>query len=223
MNKLFLTGLVGLLAPTGAFAADPLGAVDWTGSHVGVQAGVVNMGSDWSVSDVIFGDVSASLSDGGGLAGVFAGHDVQMDGVVLGAEADFNFMDVSDSQTWIDGGEGLTVTTSINSLASLRGRIGLPWQGLLFYATAGVATGNVTASYDVYSAAKVGSDSHKFKLGLVAGAGVETQISENIALRLQGLYYNFGDTTFDNTDGYGSTYTADAHAWVITTGLSWRW
>lgn len=223
MNKLFVAGVVGLLAPTSALAADPLSAVNWTGSYVGVQVGVVDMGSDWSVSDVIFGDVSAALGDGAFLAGVFAGHDVLMDGYVLGAEADFNFMDVSDSQTWMDGGEGLTVTTSISNLASLRGRIGMPWQGLLFYATAGVATGNVTASYDVYSIANVGSDSHKFKLGLVAGAGVETQISENIALRLQGLYYNFGDTTFDNTDGYGSTYAADAHAWVITTGLSWRW
>jgi outer membrane immunogenic protein len=220
MNKLFVAGVVGLLAPTSAFAADPLSAVDWTRSYVGVQVGVVNMGSDWSGNDYWFGDIDASLGATGGVIGVFAGHDVQLDGFVLGAEADFNFLDVSDSQSWIDGPEGLTVTTSIKDLASLRGRIGVPWQNMLFYATAGVATGTVKASYIVDALSVTESGEHIFRLGVVAGAGVESQITDNMSVRLQGLYYNFGDTTFHSDLG---TYSADAHAWVITAGLSWRW
>lgn len=218
MNKLFLAGVAGLLAPTSAFAADPLNAFDWTRSYVGVQVGVVNMGSDWSGNDYWLGNIDASLGATGGVVGVFAGHDVQMDGFVLGAEADFNFLDVSDSHTLIDGPEGLTVTTSIKDLASLRGRIGVPWQNLLFYATAGVATGTVKASYSENWWAV--SEEHTFRLGVVAGAGVESQLTENLSARVQGLYYNFGDTTFVSDAG---TYTADAHAWVVTVGLSWRW
>ena len=218
MNRLLLAGVVGLLAPTGAFAAGPLDAVDWNRSYVGVQAGVVNMGSDWSGNDYWFGDIDASLGATGGVVGVFAGHDVQMDGFVLGAEADFNFLDVSDSHSWIDGPEGLTVTTSIRDLASLRGRIGVPWQNMLFYATGGVATGTVKASY---SADWWGvSDEHTFRLGVVAGAGIESQLTDNMSVRVQGLYYNFGDTTFEGDPG---TYTADADAWVVTAGLAWRW
>ena len=218
MNKLFVAGVVGLLAPTSAFAADPLGAVDWTGSYVGVQVGVVNMGSDWSGDAYFFGNIDASLGATGGVVGVFAGHDVQMDGFVLGAEADFNFLDVSDSHSWIDSPEGLTVTTSIKDLASLRGRIGVPWQNLLFYATAGVATGTVKASY--YNDWLAVRDEHTFRLGVVAGGGIESQLTDNMSVRLQGLYYNFGDTTFEGNAG---TFKADADAWVVTAGLAWRW
>ena len=44
-----------------------------------------------------------------------------------------------------------------------------------------------------------------------------------MTLRAQALYYDFGSTSFNNADGYGSNYHADANAWVATVGAAWEW
>jgi outer membrane immunogenic protein len=219
MNKLVLAGVLGA---TFAAAAGQAQAVDWNGGYIGAQAGVIDMGSDWAGYDAYFGDIAASLADQGFVGGVFVGHNMEMGGFVLGAEADFNFMDLADGAEWIDGPEGLFVTTTMQSLASLRARIGIPADNVLFYLTGGVAGGTVTASYDIDAISRLFSDEKNFSIGWVAGAGVEAMLTDNVSVRLQGLYYDLGTVNFPNADDSGSHYSASAKAWVITTGLAWN-
>jgi outer membrane immunogenic protein len=223
MKNLLLAGAVCALVPTGALAFDlggSTGADSWDRTYVGAQLGIAGLNSDWAIDDFVFGLQDVSLTDSCLVLGVFAGHDVQMDGFVLGAEADFNFLDCNDSAAFIDGGEGLTVSASIDALGSIRGRIGIPVDNLLFYATAGLAVGTATVGYVFYSDILPGSsDEHQLTLGLVAGAGVEAMLTDKVGVRVQGLFYNFGSHTFSAPFG---TYEADASAFTLTAGVTWK-
>lgn len=228
MKNLLLAGAVCALVPTGALAFDlggSTGTGTWDRTYVGAQVGLAGLNSDWTINDWVFFNptpADVGLADQGFVAGVFVGHDVELDGFVLGAEADFNFMDLSDSKSFsglLVGGEGLTIHASLDAVGSLRGRIGVPMDNLLFYATAGIAVGTATVGYESNSILLVGSDQHELKFGGVIGGGVEAKLTDNLTARVQGLYYNFGSYTFDEAD---TSYKADASAFTLTAGLSWN-
>ncbi|WP_439601956.1 outer membrane protein [Devosia sp.] len=224
MKHLLLAGAVCALVPAGALAADQGGSTPpdstWDRTYIGAQLGIAGLNSDWTIDDFVFDLDDVSLTDTCLVLGVFAGHDVQMDGFVLGAEADFNFLDCNDSETFISDGEGLTVSASVDAIGSLRGRVGIPVDNLLFYATAGIAVGTATVSYATSDyVVPAGSDAHDLKLGLVAGAGVEAMVTDTVGVRLQGLYYNFGSHTFDAEFG---SYKADLSAFALTAGVTWK-
>jgi len=225
MKNLLLLGAIGALLPTGALAFDTNANGNWDRTYVGAQVGVARLNSDWTIDDEVFFNPSpgeVGLADQGFVAGVYIGHDVEMQGFILGAEADFNFMNLSDSESFsglLVGGEGLTVHASLDAVGSLRGRIGVPMDNLLFYATAGIAVGTATVGYTSYSILLVGSDEHDLKFGGVIGGGVEAKLTDNLTGRLQGLYYNFGSYTFDEEN---TSYKADASAFTLTAGLSWN-
>lgn len=235
MKNVLLAGAIGALLPTGAMAAD-LGIMppvsepatcdaNWDRTYVGAQVGLAGLNSDWSLTDPVFFSSSSDvgLEDQGFAAGVYVGHDIELDGFVLGAEADFNFMDLGDSASFTAGGEGLTIHASLDGVGSLRGRIGLPVCNLLFYATAGVAVGTATVGYEVNSILLSGSDEHELKLGGVIGGGVEAKLTDSLSARLQGLYYNFGSYTFTPaSNGPPVSYEGDASAFTLTAGLSWN-
>lgn len=223
MKNLLLAGAVCALVPTGALAFDlggSTGTDTWDRTYVGAQFGIAGLNSDWAIDNFVFDVEDVSLTDSCLVLGVFAGHDIQMDGYVLGAEADFNFLDCNDSATFISDGEGLTVSASVDALGSLRGRIGIPVDNLLFYATAGLAVGTATVGY-VFDSDILpdSSGEHQLKLGLVAGAGVEAMLTDKVGVRLQGLYYNFGSHTFT---GSFASYEADASAFTLTAGVTWK-
>jgi outer membrane immunogenic protein len=228
MKNILLLGAIGALLPTGAMAADlasvpvpvadpPACAANWDRTYVGAQVGAASMLSNWTIGGIPFAPTEAKLTDSGLVAGVFVGHDKQFDGFILGAEADFNFLDLADSEEYVSLGEGLTIHASVNALGSLRARVGIPVDCLLFYVTAGVAVGTANVGYEADSIYLSGSDSHDLRLGGVIGAGVEAMVTDNVGLRLQGLYYNFGSHDFDGTD-----ISADMSAAALTVGVTWK-
>jgi outer membrane immunogenic protein len=226
MKNLLLAGAVCALVPTSALAFDlGSGTGTWDRTYVGAQLGIAGLNSDWTIDDWVFFNpaiADVELADQGFVAGVFVGHDVELDGFVLGAEADFNFMDLGDSASFSGltvGAEGLTIHASLGAVGSLRGRIGVPMDNQLFYVTAGIAAGTATVGYESESILLVGSDEHELKFGGVIGAGVEAMLTDTVSARLQGLYYNFGSYTFEEAD---TSYKADASAFTLTAGLSWN-
>lgn len=228
MKNILLLGAIGALLPTGAMAADlasvpvpvadpPACAANWDRTYVGAQVGAASMLSNWTIGGIPFAPAEATLTDSGLVAGVFVGHDKQFDGFILGAEADFNFLDLADSEEYVSLGEGLTIHASVNALGSLRARVGIPVDCLLFYLTAGVAVGTANVGYESDSIYLSRTDSHDLRLGGVIGAGVEAMVTDNVGLRLQGLYYNFGSHDFDGTD-----ISADMSAAAVTVGVTWK-
>ena len=100
--------------------------------------------------------------------------------MVYGIEADYAM--TGDILTKSKDGANV----GMDPFMTLRGRVGYGFNSTLAYLTAGAAFANGQAVGD--------SNLH---LGWVAGLGVEQKVSQNLALRAEYLYADFGSKTYD--------------------------
>lgn len=184
--KRFLLASVALLALSGmATAADisvsePLPApapveptgFDWNGFYAGVHGG---FGWGSGTKDADFLD-----SVTGGLFGVQAGYNYQVNPWLVGFETDIAYSGLSDTagDTAID----------LNWLGSTTARIGFTYDKWLFYGKGGVAYGDVEAK-------QAGLSDSKWAVGWTAGAGVEYGFTPNLTGRLEYDYVDLGSKT----------------------------
>lgn len=170
---------------------DPL---PWQGFHVGALAGYQRY--DETIRTP-FGP-STTASDGALLGGL-AGFDIQFGNLVLGAEADTSFGDVS--------GINNKVASRIRQLSTFRGRAGISAGDLLFYGTAGLAAA------DMESKARHFGDDNQVVWGWTYGGGVEAKLTENVSLRGEYLYTRLDnkDLTYAPSPFQGTGETNDFH------------
>ena len=227
MKRLLLSGVaLAALAVTPALAADlprkapvymppaPL-AFSWTGFYVGGSAGIIGQtghGTDFGdgTGDGLIGLAPSDYGFGrvGGLFGVDVGYNWQFaPNWVLGVEADI-------AGTTINGVSTLGVSSKLNSLGTIRGRIGYAFDRALIYATGGFAYGHVEnrASYDNSTAYTV--DLSGNRTGWTFGGGLEYAITNNWTARVEALYVDLGsqDTASPGNFsscrfGFKNTYT----------------
>jgi outer membrane immunogenic protein len=192
---------------------------NWTGSQVGGQGGVANMAQGFAepgshLCGLGFGPCietpfSFSANKTSGTGGGFLGYRWQWGNSVIGIETDINGKSLSGSFALSD--QNSFRTESFYGSAretwdgSVRGRLGwlvTPWT--LVYGTGGVAYGGVSGSF-AYSAhefptfcvgicaSAVGGGSWSTTaVGATGGGGVETMITNNLTLRLEYRYTDFG-------------------------------
>ncbi|MDX2204567.1 MAG: outer membrane protein [Hyphomicrobiaceae bacterium] len=191
-----------LLAPGIAQAADLGGAertrgerdapyaapVSWTGLYLGIHGGFGFSSADWDFFATSLGNPGSGAVLGGQI-----GYNVQWGRVVYGIEGDL-------SGTWINGADGCggyTCRHDLDWLGSVRGRLGLAFNGnrTLLYGTGGIAWADATLSSRDGAGVAFGSDFSTTQSGWVAGGGVEHMLSPNLTVRLEYLDYNFKDLT----------------------------
>jgi outer membrane immunogenic protein len=188
----------------------------WTGFYVGANLGG-NITSNWNADsqpqstftfhDDNSGEVAPTLNAGtGGIAGgVQAGYNFQYGSYVAGGEVDFDGLQAGGSSAYqmFVPFQGYITTTAASEwlkyLSTVRGRLGyVLYDRWLVYVTGGLAFGGYQSSGAVTlngQPAYVWSDSNSgVRTGYVLGGGVEWAITDNIALRLEGYYYNLGST-----------------------------
>lgn len=217
----------------------------WTGFYVGAHAGYGWSNFDGSMiyTDATNGDgfdsSGKTLKGQGAIAGGQVGFNWQAGAVVWGVEADASWARIDggamllpypnnyDSPAW-------DFSTSIDWLATVRGRLGFASGKTLIYATGGVAFAGIQTSHDVvgpgYSA--YGSKSENL-IGWTVGGGLEWMLAPNWTLKTEYLYYRFDDvggilsgmqsTSCDapcphHTDGFGGDL--DIH--TIRAGLNYK-
>jgi outer membrane immunogenic protein len=146
----------------------------WTGLYLGGT-----LGYGWGTGEA-GGDIGAVSFDQSGTIGtIFAGYNWQLGQSVLGIEADFGLSDLSASAATSAG----QLTTSLNSIGSIRGRAGfLVSPALLVYGTAGLAWANMD-----FQIAGTQSQSETF-FGYQVGVGGEVLLTGNVGLRLEYIY-----------------------------------
>jgi opacity protein-like surface antigen len=249
MNKLLLAILLaGVAVP--AIAADlPVKAPyrepvinNWTGFYIGGHGGFGwGKFKDVDEADLVgtfTGDSFNEPKMRGWVAGVHGGYNWQVSNVfVLGIEGDYSFAGIKENQSLSAGPKGADLTignilchnacvqtdslnTKIDSLASIRGRLGfLVTPNFLLYGTGGAAFAHTKV--DVNSSSVTGIElvsvgppptiklpvgtpfanldaSNKTNwTGWVAGVGGEWMLSPNILLRVEYLHYGFGDKTLN--------------------------
>jgi outer membrane immunogenic protein len=170
---------------------------DWTGFYVGASAG-----GGW-MSALHGGDSDDRADMQGGVIGLEAGYNVQMDSLVLGIEGDIalgNILDGTDDHDHFEPEDGIT------ALGTLRGRIGYAAGDLLLYGTAGLAVANLD-TYDVSQTIT----------GWVAGVGAEYKVTDAISLKAEYLYHDFGS---EYVEGYGDNF--DIHGSTAKVGLNFH-
>jgi outer membrane immunogenic protein len=201
MNKFVSALALGVSSTIGAtaFAAD-VGIHDWSGFSAGVAAGLGNSKSDWNGVAVIANGTaqpfSNSLGHSGGSFSAYLGYNMQNANIVYGGEVDYGTLSASKT-VQLDGAEGHTVLESKpRSLGSARFKLGYAVGDALFYGTAGVAFGQLKNTYTAVSTSSSPSTIVATDVtphgGWVGGAGAEYALSQNLSLRVEGLYYGFG-------------------------------
>jgi outer membrane immunogenic protein len=236
-----------MLAAAPAFAADlaPIAPMykapamivppaSWTGFYIGGD-----IGGSWShtngswtglPSAAAFGvnPTGGSLDGSSFLGGVHAGYDYQFAPAwVFGVEGDWTWTHDrgSNSQAWtlfgtgtpVGGGAATTMNSTVDWLASFRGRLGyLVTPNVLAYATGGIAWGDVhysgtapapTAGYLASTSFNNTSD------GFVVGGGVEWALTHSWSLRGEYLFYHLNSAA-------GATATSAAFP-AFPSSFSW--
>lgn len=153
---------------------------DWTGFYAGV-----NGGHGWGQADTLFGE----LDPKGWLAGAQAGYNYAYGGFVLGAEADIQWSDLEGSFTTA---LGTVVTADLEAFGTVRGRAGLAIDRLMPYLTAGFAYGKMhgTTSF------APGYVTDEWVAGWTAGGGIEYAATDNILVRAEYLYVDYGPEVY---------------------------
>lgn len=235
MKKFILaaTALASVVALSStARAADVIvSGYDWTGFYLGANAGVawnnsevdneinydgtnpavIDQLGDWS--DKIDGDQAAFTG------GAMVGYNWQMDQIVLGVEADINYLGFSDDSSneyadilGPDSGVNASHDLSFeaNWFGTLRGRLGFAVDNMLFYGTGGLAYGHMEADSDFKISAgddvlgKWDGSADTVNWGWTVGAGMEYGI-ENWSLGVEYLFVDLGDADWDaDLDGPGT-------------------
>ncbi|MDK9695033.1 MAG: outer membrane beta-barrel protein [Siculibacillus sp.] len=154
--------------PYSGYAA-PAPATNWSGVYAGAQAGHA-----WGPSTL-----------NGTQVGLYAGLNTNVgQNVIAGVEADLNVSGQTASR--MVGGNLYKYSSDWN--ASIRPRIGVGFDKVMPYATAGIAFSDDTIK-------ALGTSSSSVKIGYAAGAGVEAQVTDRISVKGEFIHLGFGRST----------------------------
>lgn len=172
--------------------------IDWSGFYVGAHGGY-----GWGSADAEFtsGDAGAvDLDPDNAFVGGQIGYNyVFGNGLLVGVEADYSFGKLSDSAN-VTTFFPTTVTTEVDKMASVRGRLGYAMGSFLPYVTAGWAWADVerSSSFVFFDTPFNESDSLSFN-GWTAGVGLEYAVTSDWSIGAEYRYTDFGSETFDFT------------------------
>lgn len=203
MKRFILAALAAAGWALPAAAQAPAPDYHRNGFYVGLTAG--KAATDWKAEGYQFG--AASL-----VGGAFVGYQHRLDGLIVGIEGDYMFTALKSSSDVA----GFQVTGSNHFLASIRGRVGIPLGAAQVYATAGPAFSEKATAIQLGPFVSSAKD---VLVGVAYGAGLETEISRSMSLRIEGLQYAFPNQTADGALG---SYTSKDQTTVVRAGVSFR-
>jgi outer membrane immunogenic protein len=181
-------------------------AFSWTGFYVGLNAGYGL--ANTNVRALTDGVMSGNA--GGFIGGAQIGYNYQINNVVLGAEGDFGYFGARRSFTDVDAVAGVTTTASWKTSwdASIRARLGVAVDRTLFYVTGGIAFADFGLKASVTDGGVTQSLSgSQTRVGWTLGAGVEYAVTQNLTVRGEYLYANYGSKNLglSGTGGFERT------------------
>jgi outer membrane immunogenic protein len=217
----------------------------WTGWHVGVNVGATHsdVDVDWdahinnspSANPQINSFAATTFDRWGFTGGGQLGYDRQVGALVLGAEADIQYTGLKDSRsvTYIGvlTGSPNTITQSFESnwLATLRGRVGVTTQGVLLYATGGLAVGQVKygdSRFVEFNGQLFAASSDETRVGWTVGGGAEMMLSSRWSVKAEYLHVDLGKTSYTSAGSSTPTNTIDHfHRFtedLVRLGLNYR-
>ncbi|PSJ57394.1 outer membrane protein [Pseudaminobacter soli (ex Li et al. 2025)] len=196
---------------TGAQAADvvvqePVAVYNWSGIYVGAQAG-------YAWGDAPFRNRSGNYVEGadydprGFLGGFYAGYSQQLsNNVVLGIEGDINFANIKrNGVDYVDFADGYVYSDNAHAKmrwnGAVRARVGYAMDRFMPYLAGGVSFGEL--KFDLLDPSD-GSTIFSEKATMTGwniGAGVDYAATDNLILRAEYRFSDFGSKTFHGLYG----------------------
>lgn len=217
IKKILLTTSAALLLTATAQAADmarpvppvPMAervATLWNGFYVGGHVGYAYHDGDMDAftpfSETPNGNPGfgiTGLANGRVMGGLQAGYNYQMGNVVLGIEATASLL---QNEKWSNQNDpGTMFSSTVNWDATLAPRLGYAFDRTLIFAKAGLAVAEFEYGHDRNGTIISGSST---RAGYVVGAGLEYALTQNISIKGEYDYMDFGK---------GRTYMAE-DVWV---------
>ena len=248
MKRMLIAGGIALAAGGQALAADlpppvappprapatyvPIApAYNWSGFYIGGNLGGAFTGG--SFSDSYLSGVSTSNTSsfiGGGQVGVnyeFWG------GVVIGAEADFDYLansknNISLTSTAATGSVPATATINNQWLTTVTGRVGYAWDRVLLYGKGGAAWVGTNSPGFSTAAGAFGMSSSSNNIGWTAGLGVEWAFYGNWSARAEYDYVGLSNQNYTVSSTAGSPFANDVlsgssrNIQMVTAGLNYK-
>lgn len=187
---------------TSAYAADMVTepVKDWSGLYLGGHAGY------------LWGDVDTDGFDDsdieGFIWGALAGYNFQSDSLVFGIEGDFGFSNADGSDF-----DSADLSYDLEYNAHIRGRLGMDMDMFMPFIAAGLAVGK----FEVTEQGGAVDDSNTM-WGFTIGGGVDVRPMENLVIRAEYLYDDYGSKNFDVNGG--TDIGLDAH--TVRAALIWH-
>ena len=230
-EHIFRVGLNYRIGGTGLYAAAP--AANWAGLYGGLNAGGATALNRSSLAGP--GALERfNLSPDGLMGGVQVGYNLQSANWVYGLEADFQGSTQQDDRVCVAGCSPAGIAAynqKMQWLGTVRGRVGYSVGDSLFYATGGLAYGNVKtriqANDGVGGFADVTFD--KTRTGYAVGGGVESPFDlfglfgRNWTSKTEYLFVDLGRTTDTIAlGGVDFTTTSKVQEHIFRTGLNYH-
>ena len=189
-------------------------ALRWSGIYAGINAGYSwSHFSDRETSAIPYNTVDLERFRGGGggfTGGIQLGYNYQVGNIVLGIEADINYVDISRSVTSPSG--FVTADNGSGYMGTLRPKLGLAMGPWLFYGTGGLAYATIDSKISGNDGFGLNATESGWRTGWVAGAGIEYALDRNWSIRTEYLHTDFGRTTVSGPANDGLTYSWSEHA-----------
>jgi outer membrane immunogenic protein len=185
----------------GRMAQAPPALSSWTGFYVGINAGGVQSDVSWANVDLTGEPVNNDSF--GFIGGAQVGYNVEMNGIVVGAEATVSGTTLRDNFRSVVNPAAVTYSTDIRTIATVTGRMGIAAANhLLIYAKAGWAGANVSVS-GRQSAIPDSFDFTEWRNGWTAGGGAEFKLSSTMSVGIEYGFIDLGSQNYTGTTAVG--------------------
>lgn len=213
MRKILMMSALAAAIAMPAYAHDH--GFIWEGSYAGAHLGGTFSNSNRAIDLDYYNsaiETTQLKKEGSFTGGIQAGHNWQIDNIVLGAEADFSLFGINNrGQSFIQPDTDYTAKTNWQATFRLRGGV-LVTDDMLVYATGGLALGRVR--YEVIDDCDTfpcGGDmvyaAGKRNLGYTVGGGIEHAISPEWSIKGEYLYTHYqGRTVSGESIIWGDAY-----------------
>jgi outer membrane immunogenic protein len=205
-------------------------AMNWSGFYLGANGGT---GLGRGHSELLFASLPhITLSPLGFIGGVQGGYNWQASNWVFGVEADIQGSTMQDDKACVFNCNAVTFAhfdQRLPWLGTVRGRIGYAAGSNLFYATGGLAYGEVkTRIFSSFGGANTAEISNT-RTGWTAGAGIETPFElfglfgRGWTSKTEYLYVDLGGATTPFTNnGVTTTFATNTTEHIFRTGLNYH-
>ncbi len=159
------------------------------GFHVGLSGGYSS--STYDITVVTLPD--PPYRGTGPLVGAQIGYDHYGDGYMVGVEADASLASIHHDTNDSFGAEN---ETNMSWLATLRGRIGLPVEDAVFYATGGLAVAGIRMERGPDAFGRPPGHDENIHVGWTVGAGTEFNINDKFSIKGEYLYVDLNEKRY---------------------------